>query len=89
MNAIPKARCSNMSCARRGTLPRYEVLGEHGESNDRGYLVGVYAGDRLLGRGEGSSIKAAGREAARAALAGELPDDAGPTHRMSMASPKL
>jgi ribonuclease-3 len=75
----PKGALQQHVLRQTGTLPRYEVLGEHGESNDRGYLVGVYAGDRLLGRGEGSSIKAAGREAARAALAGELPEDAEPT----------
>ncbi|HKT37950.1 MAG TPA: ribonuclease III [Ktedonobacterales bacterium] len=73
----PKGALQQHVLRQTGQLPHYEVLEERGESNDRSYLVGVYAGDRLLGRGEGSSIKAAGREAARAALAGEFPDGAG------------
>ncbi|MGE5334294.1 MAG: ribonuclease III [Nitrososphaerota archaeon] len=70
----PKGALQQHVLRQTGQLPRYEVLAERGESNDRSYLVGVYAGDQLLGCGEGSSIKEAGREAARAALAGELPD---------------
>jgi ribonuclease III len=69
----PKGALQQHVLRQTGQLPRYEVLEERGESNDRSYLVGVYAGEQLLGRGEGSSIKAAGREAARAALAGEIP----------------
>lgn len=69
----PKGALQQHVLRQTGQLPRYEVLEERGESNDRSYVVGVYAGDRLLGRGEGSSIKEAGRDAARAALAGELP----------------
>ncbi len=53
-----------------GVLPRYELLGESGESNDRRFTVCVYAGERLLGTGQGTSIKEAGKEAARAALRG-------------------
>lgn len=70
----PKGALQQHILRQTGQLPRYEVLDERGESNDRSYLVGVYAGERLLARGEGSSIKAAGRAAARAALAGELPE---------------
>ncbi|HEX6540717.1 MAG TPA: ribonuclease III [Ktedonobacterales bacterium] len=72
----PKGALQQHVLRQTGQLPRYVMLEERGESNDRSYLVGVYAGDRLLARGEGSSIKAAGREAARAALAGEFPTDA-------------
>ncbi len=68
----PKGVLQQHVLRQTGQLPRYEVLGEHGESNDRRYTVGVYAGERLLARGSASSIKAAGREAARAALRGEL-----------------
>lgn len=56
-----------------GHLPRYEVLREEGRSNDRRFTVGVYAGETLLSAGTASSIKEAGREAARAALRGEQP----------------
>jgi dsRNA-specific ribonuclease len=74
----PKGALQQQVLRQTGHLPHYEVLEERGESNDRSYLVGVYAGDLLLGRGEGSSIKAAGREAARAALADELSDSSEP-----------
>jgi len=61
-----------------GVLPRYEALAESGHANDRRYVVGVFAGERLLARGAGTSIKEAGRAAARAALRGELPADERP-----------
>ncbi|HKV84876.1 MAG TPA: putative dsRNA-binding protein, partial [Ktedonobacterales bacterium] len=54
-----------------GDLPRYDLLDTTGPENDRRYTVGVFAGERLLARGVGSSIKEAGKEAARAALRGE------------------
>lgn len=69
----PKGALQQHILRQTGKLPRYEVLEERGESNDRSYLVGVFVGDRILGRGEGSSIKEAGRAAANSALAGELP----------------
>lgn len=67
----PKGDLQQHVLRQTGQLPRYELLAESGEKNDRSYVVGVYAGDRLLARGEGHSIKEAGREAARAALRGE------------------
>lgn len=75
----PKGTLQQHVLRQTGQLPRYALLAEQGQQNDRRFVVGVYAGDRLLARGEGSSIKAAGREAARAALAGEhVRDDAAP-----------
>jgi ribonuclease-3 len=68
----PKGELQQHVLRQTGQLPRYELIAETGESNDRRYVVGVYAGDQLLARGEGHSIKEAGREAARAALRGEL-----------------
>ncbi len=68
----PKGTLQQHILRQMGTLPRYELLAEDGRSNDRRYTVGVFAGDRLLAQGEASSIKEAGREAARAALRGEL-----------------
>ena len=69
----PKGALQQHVLRQMGVLPRYETLEESGHANDRRYVVGVYAGERLLARGSGTSIKEAGREAARAALHGELP----------------
>ncbi|MEO7002297.1 MAG: ribonuclease III [Ktedonobacterales bacterium] len=49
-------------------LPRYELLAESGQSNDKRYTVGVFIGEKLLAQGIGASVKDAGREAARLAL---------------------
>ncbi|MBF6589695.1 MAG: ribonuclease III [Ktedonobacterales bacterium] len=71
----PKGALQQHILRQMGLLPRYELLAESGESNDRRYTVGVFAGERLLATGRGTSIKEAGREAARAALRGEPPLD--------------
>ena len=73
----PKGALQQHILRQMGILPRYETLAETGRDNDRRYTVGVYAGDRLLATGEGSSVKEAGREAARAALRGEPPSTEG------------
>jgi ribonuclease-3 len=73
----PKGALQQHVLRQIGQLPRYEVLATGGQSNDRLYTVGVYAGGHLLATGQGTSIKEAGREAARAALRGDLPS-AGP-----------
>lgn len=70
----PKGVLQEHVLRQTGHLPRYELLKEEGRSNDRRYTVGVYAGESLLSYGTASSIKEAGREAARAALRGEVPD---------------
>lgn len=67
----PKGALQEHVLRQMGTLPRYEMLEQGGPDNDRRYVVGVFAGERLLARGVGSSIKEAGKDAARAALRGE------------------
>lgn len=69
----PKGELQQHVLRQTGALPRYEVIATGGQSNDRLFTVGVYVGERLLATGQGTSIKEAGREAARAALSGELP----------------
>jgi ribonuclease III len=64
----PKGALQERLQRQSGAPPRYELLAESGESNDRRFTVGVYAGDRLLATGQGTSIKEAGKEAARTAL---------------------
>jgi ribonuclease-3 len=67
----PKGELQEHVLRQTGDLPRYDLLDTAGPENDRRYTVGVFAGERLLARGTGSSIKEAGKAAARAALAGE------------------
>jgi ribonuclease III len=64
----PKGQLQKIVLQRSGCLPRYRVLEQSGRNNDRVFLVGVYEQDVLLGVGQASSIKEAGRIAARAAL---------------------
>lgn len=69
----PKGALQQHVLRQTGALPRYETLAEHGERNDRRYTVGVFAAGRMLATGQGTSVKEAGRAAARAALRGTLP----------------
>ncbi len=64
----PKGRLQQAVLRSHGTLPRYHLLKQNGSSNDRIYTVGVYVRDHLLATGTASSIKEAGRLAAREAL---------------------
>ena len=68
LDTNPKGRLQKIILQRTGTLPRYRVLEQSGRQNDRVFLVGVFEHDRLLGAGRASSIKEAGRIAAREAL---------------------
>lgn len=51
-----------------GITPTYEVLEESGPDHAKKFIVGVHIGDKLLGKGEGSSKQEAQQEAAKAAL---------------------
>lgn len=64
----PKGHLQKVILHRTGTLPRYRVLEQGGRHNDRIFRVGVYERDQLLGIGQASSIKEAGRLAALEAL---------------------
>ncbi len=64
----PKGKLQKIVLQRSGHLPRYRVLEQSGHTNDRLYTVGVFEHDLLLGMGKASSIKEAGRLAAREAL---------------------
>jgi ribonuclease-3 len=64
----PKGKLQKIVLQRSGHLPRYRVLEQSGHTNDRLYTVGVFEHDFLLGMGKASSIKEAGRLAAREAL---------------------
>lgn len=68
LDTNPKGRLQKLVLQRSGSLPRYRVLEQSGRNNDRVFTVGVFEHDFLLGMGRASSIKEAGRIAAREAL---------------------
>lgn len=68
LDTNPKGRLQKLVLQRSGALPRYRVLEQSGRNNDRVFTVGVFEHDFLLGIGRASSIKEAGRIAAREAL---------------------
>jgi ribonuclease-3 len=68
LDTNPKGRLQKIVLQRSGSLPRYRVLEQSGRNNDRVFTVGVFEQDSLLGMGTASSIKEAGRIAAREAL---------------------
>src|SRR5437660_5822498 len=68
LDTNPKGRLQKIVLQRTGALPRYRVLEQSGRNNDRAFTVGVFEQELLLGLGKGSSIKEAGRLAAREAL---------------------
>ncbi|HEU5374204.1 MAG TPA: ribonuclease III [Ktedonobacteraceae bacterium] len=68
LDSNPKGRLQKIVLHRSGCLPRYRVLEQGGHTNDRVFTVGVFEQNLLLGTGRASSIKEAGRLAAREAL---------------------
>lgn len=48
--------------------PRYKVIEEVGPDHDKIFILGVYVGDELIGKGSGHSKQIAQQEAAQAAL---------------------
>src|SRR6266702_6381327 len=74
LDTNPKGRLQKVVLQRSGSLPRYRVLEQSGQNNDRVFTVGVFEHDFLLAIGKASSIKEAGRLAAREAL--EMMNDA-------------
>ena len=68
LDTNPKGRLQKVVLQRSGNLPRYRVLEQSGRNNDRVFTVGVFEHDLLLAIGKASSIKEAGRIAAREAL---------------------
>ena len=75
LDTNPKGRLQKIVLQRSGSLPRYRMIDQSGQNNDRVFTVGVFERDTLLAIGTASSIKEAGRIAAREAL--ELMHDEG------------
>ena len=64
----PKSKFQEMAQERDGFTPNYRVLEESGPDHDKIFVVGVYVGDKLCGKGQGSSKQAAQQVAAEQAL---------------------
>ena len=64
----PKSHLQEVSQRIDGYTPVYKVLGEEGPDHDKVFTLGVYVGEKLMGKGTGSSKQNAQQEAAKAAL---------------------
>lgn len=64
----PKSHLQEVSQRIDGHTPVYKVLGEEGPDHDKVFSLGVFVGDKLMGKGTGSSKQNAQQEAAKAAL---------------------
>ena len=64
----PKSKFQELAQNQFGMTPNYKVMEENGPDHDKTFTVGVYVGDRLFGKGNGSSKQAAQQVAAAAAL---------------------
>lgn len=64
----PKSHLQEKAQSQDGFTPLYRVLEEDGPDHDKTFVVGVYVGDRLRGRGTGPSKQAAQQQAAQNAL---------------------
>lgn len=63
-----KSRFQEKAQEYMGTTPVYKTLRESGPDHDKHFVVGVYVGEELFGKGEGRSKQDAEQEAAREAL---------------------
>ncbi len=64
----PKSKFQEFAQEQYGLTPSYRVLEESGPDHDKIFTMGAYVGDKLFGRGEGSSKQAGQQVAAEAAL---------------------
>lgn len=64
----PKSHLQEVMQKIDGVTPHYVVLNTTGPDHDRVFTLGVYAADKLMGKGTGPSKQAAQQEAAKQAL---------------------
>lgn len=64
----PKSRLQETAQSVDGQTPAYKVLEEIGPDHDKTFVLGVFIGGKLKGKGQGPSKQIAQQEAARAAL---------------------
>lgn len=65
----PKSHLQEISQRVDGFTPVYRVLGESGPDHDKVFTLGVFVGNRQMGKGIGPSKQHAQQSAARAAIA--------------------
>ena len=63
-----KSHLQEVSQRMDGQTPQYRVIEELGPDHDKIFTLGVYVGDKLMGKGSGSSKQIAQQQAAQAAL---------------------
>ena len=64
----PKSHLQEVSQRVDNKTPLYKVLDEDGPDHDKIFTLGVYVGDKLMGKGSGSSKQNAQQVAAKAAI---------------------
>ncbi|MDB5179266.1 MAG: putative ribonuclease [Patescibacteria group bacterium] len=64
----PKSKFQETAQEQFGLTPNYRVIEEAGPDHDKIFSIGVFVGDKLFGKGSGSSKQSAQQEAAAAAL---------------------
>ncbi|USN96956.1 MAG: ribonuclease III [Candidatus Nomurabacteria bacterium] len=64
----PKSHLQEVSQRIDGLTPVYKVLEEVGPDHDKVFTLGVFVGDKMMGKGNGSSKQSAQQEAAKAAI---------------------
>lgn len=64
----PKSHLQELVQRHDGHTPQYKVLSEEGPDHDKVFTLGVFSGDKQVGRGTGPSKQAAQQQAARDAL---------------------
>lgn len=66
-----KSRVQEVAQERLNITPHYELIEESGPDHDKHFVIGVYFGKKLAGKGKGSSKQDAEQDAAREALKNE------------------
>lgn len=64
----PKSHLQEVSQRVDGLTPQYKVLDEIGPDHDKVFTIGVFVGEKLMGKGSGPSKQAGQQQAARNAL---------------------
>lgn len=65
----PKSYLQEISQRVDSQTPVYKVLSEEGPDHDKVFTLGVFVGEKMMGRGTGPSKQVAQQQAARAAIA--------------------
>ena len=64
----PKSNLQEIAQSREGFTPVYQVLEEDGPDHDKIFVIGVFVGEKLRGKGTGPSKQSAQQHAAQDAL---------------------